>query len=119
MTTAAVSSSKISGGAFLIEEFLPGEVFTAEDLSDEHLAIAHTVDEFWENDVEPHLEAIRQQKPGIALNVLRKSADLGLTAVAIPERFGGMEMDLASVMIVGEHLGRDASYGPGTRRTPA
>ena len=111
MTTAAATSSKISGGAFLIEEFLPAEIFTAEDLSDEHLAIAHTVDEFWENDVEPHLEAIRQQKPGIALSVLRKSADLGLTAVAIPERFGGMEMDLASVMIVGEHLGRDASYG--------
>ena len=111
MTTAAVTSSKVNGGAFLIEEFSPDEVFTAEDLSEEHLAIAHTVDEFWANDVEPNLDAIRQQKPGIALNVLRKSADLGLTAVAIPERFGGMEMDLASVMIVGEHLGRDASYG--------
>ncbi len=111
MTTSAAVSPKISGGAFLIEEFSPDEVFTAEDLSEEHLAIARTVDEFWANDVEPHLEAIRQQKPGIALNVLRKSADLGLTAVAIPERFGGMEMDLASVMIVGEHLGRDASYG--------
>src|SRR6202162_2246018 len=111
MTTAAAASPKISGGAFLIEEFSPGEVFTAEDLSQEHLAIARTVDEFWANDVEPHLEAIRQQKPGIALNVLRKSAGLGLTAVAIPERFGGMEMDLATVMIVGEHLGRDASYG--------
>src|SRR6202158_785849 len=111
MTTAAAVSPKTSGGAFLIEEFSPDEVFTAEDLSEEHLAIARTVDEFWANDVEPHLDAIRQQKPGIALNVLRKSADLGLTAVAIPERFGGMEMDLASVMIVGEHLGRDGSYG--------
>jgi len=111
MTTAAASSPKINGGAFLIEEFSPDEVFTAEDLSEEHLAIAHTVDDFWANDVEPHLDAIRQQKPGVALSVLRKSAELGLTAVAIPEKFGGMEMDLASVMIVGEHLGRDASYG--------
>jgi alkylation response protein AidB-like acyl-CoA dehydrogenase len=111
MTTAAATSPKINGGAFLIEEFSPEEVFTAEDLSEEHLAIAHTVDEFWANDVEPHLDAIRRQEPGVALGVLRKSADLGLTAVAIPERFGGMEMDLASVMIVGEHLGRDASYG--------
>jgi acyl-CoA dehydrogenase-like protein len=82
MTTSAAVSPKISGGAFLIEEFSPDEVFTVEDLSEEHLAIARTVDEFWANDVEPHLEAIRQQKPGIALNVLRKSADLGLTAVA-------------------------------------
>jgi alkylation response protein AidB-like acyl-CoA dehydrogenase len=111
MTTTATTSPKLGGGAFLIEELSPDEVFTAEDLSDEHLAIARTVDEFWANDVEPYLEAIRQQKSGIALNVLRKSADLGLTAVAIPEKFGGMGMDLASVMIVGEHLGRDASYG--------
>jgi alkylation response protein AidB-like acyl-CoA dehydrogenase len=111
MTTAATTFPKISGGAFLIENVSPDEIFTAEDLSDEHFAIARTVDEFWANDVEPHLEAIRQQTPGIALNVLRKSADLGLTAVAIPEKFGGMEMDLASVMIVGEHLGRDGSYG--------
>src|ERR1700757_29760 len=111
MTTTAAVSPKISGGAFLIEECSPDEVFTAEDLSEEHLSIARTVDEFWANDVEPHLEAIRQQAPGIALSVLRKSADLGLTAVAIPEKFGGMEMDLASVMIVGEHLGQDASYG--------
>src|ERR1700731_1317197 len=111
MTTAAASSPKTNGGAFLIEEFSPDEVFTAEDLSEEHLAIARTVDDFWANDVEPHLDAIRQQKPGVALSVLRKSAELGLTAVAIPEKFGGMEMDLASVMIVGEHLGRDASYG--------
>jgi alkylation response protein AidB-like acyl-CoA dehydrogenase len=111
MTTTAVSSPKVSGGAFLIEEFSPDEIFTAEDLGEEHLAIAHTVDEFWANDVAPNLDAIRQHKPGIALQVLRKSAGLGLTAVAIAERFGGMEMDLASVMIVGEHLGRDASYG--------
>jgi len=111
MTTSATTSPKLNGGAFLLEDVSPNEIFTAEDLSDEHLAIARTVDEFWANDVEPHLEAIRQQAPGIALSVLRKSADLGLTAVAIPEKFGGMEMDLASVMIVGEHLGQDASYG--------
>src|SRR6201998_154535 len=110
MTTAAVSP-KTSGGAFLIEEFAPDEVFTAEDLSEEHFAIARTVDEFWTNDVEPHLEAIRQQKPGVALNVLRKSAELGLTAIAIPERFDGMAMDLPSVMIAGEHMAKDTSYG--------
>src|SRR6202007_2735343 len=111
MTTSATTSPKLNGGAFLLEDVSPNDIFTAEDLSDEHLAIARTVDEFWANDVEPHLEAIRQQTPGIALGVLRKSAELVLTAVAIPEKFGGMEMDLASVMIVGEHLGQDASYG--------
>jgi alkylation response protein AidB-like acyl-CoA dehydrogenase len=111
MTTAATTPLQIKGGAFLIEDREPNEVFTAEDLNEEHLAIARTVDQFWANDVEPNLEAIRQQKPGVALSVLRKAAELGLAAIPIPERFGGMEMDLPSVMIVGEHLARDASYG--------
>ena len=111
MTIAAATPLQVKGGAFLIEERSPNEIFTAEDLNEEHLAIARTVDEFWTNDVEPHLEAIRQQKPGVAITVLRKAAELGLAAIPIPEKFGGMEMDLPSVMIAGEHLARDASYG--------
>ena len=110
MTTATATPLQIKGGAFLIEDRSPHEIFTAEDLTEEHLAIGRTVDDFWANDVEPHLEAIRQQKPGVALGVLRKSAELGLAAIPIPERFGGMEMDLPSVMIAGEHLAKDTSY---------
>jgi alkylation response protein AidB-like acyl-CoA dehydrogenase len=111
MTTAAATPLQVKGGAFLIEDRSPNEIFTAEDLNEEHLAIAGTVDQFWTNEVEPHLEAIRQQTPGVALSVLRKAAELGLAAIPIPEKFGGMEMDLPSVMIAGEHLARDASYG--------
>ena len=111
MTTAVATPLQVKGGAFLIEDRSPNEIFTAEDLDEEHLAIARTVDQFWTNDVEPHLEAIRQQTPGVALSVLRKAAELGLAAIPIPEKFGGMEMDLPSVMIAGEHLARDASYG--------
>src|SRR3984957_11851664 len=111
MTTAAATPLQVKGGAFLIEDRSPNEIFTAEDLNEEHLAIARTVDQFWTNDVEPRLEAIRQQTPGVALSVLRKAAELGLAAIPIPEKFGGMEMDLPSVMIAGEHLARDASYG--------
>jgi alkylation response protein AidB-like acyl-CoA dehydrogenase len=111
MTTAAATPTQVKGGAFLIEDRSPNEIFTAEDLNEEHLAIARTVDQFWTNEVEPHLDAIRRQTPGVALSVLRKAAELGLAAIPIPEKFGGMEMDLPSVMIAGEHLARDASYG--------
>src|SRR5208282_2903570 len=110
MTIPAAVSSFPKGGAFLVEDVLPEEIFTVEDLSDEHLAVGRTVDEFWKQEVEPNLDAIRRQEPGVALSVLRKMADLGLTAIVIPERFGGMEMDLPSVMAVGERLGRDGSF---------
>ena len=46
----------------------------------------------------------------MAVAVLRKAAELGLTAIAIPEEFGGMEMDLVSTMVVAEQLARDGSY---------
>jgi len=111
MESATVTPLRIQGGAFLLEDRAPEDIFTFEDLSDEHLAIARTVDQFWANEVEPNLEAIRQQKPGVALSILRKSAELGLVAIAIPEEFGGMEMDLSSVMIASEHLAKDPSYG--------
>ncbi|MGB8064526.1 MAG: acyl-CoA dehydrogenase family protein [Candidatus Sulfotelmatobacter sp.] len=111
MTTVAASPLQARGGAFLVEDRRPDEIFTAEDLTEEHLAIARTVDQFWANEVEPNLEAIRKYEPAVALRVLRKSAELGLTAIPIPERFGGMEMDLASVMIASEHLAKDVSYG--------
>jgi alkylation response protein AidB-like acyl-CoA dehydrogenase len=111
MTTATFPSTKVLGGGFLVQDASPTDVFTPEELSEEHLAIAHTVDEFWANEVEPHLDAIRAQSPGVALGIVRKAAELGLTAIPIPEEYGGMAMDLPSVMIVGEHMARDSSFG--------
>ena len=108
-TTTSVRAFK-KGAGFLLEEILPQEIFTRERLSEEHIAIERTVEEFWANEVEPNLPAIRQKKPGVALEVLRKSAKLGLLGISVPEKFGGMEMDLPSVMVVAEVMGRDASY---------
>jgi alkylation response protein AidB-like acyl-CoA dehydrogenase len=112
MTTLTDTARKTTKGtAFLIEDSTPQDIFTPEDLSDEHLAVGRMVDEFWANEVEPNLPAIREKKTGLALSVLRKSVDLGLTAMTIPEAYGGMAMDLPSLMVTSERLGRDGSYG--------
>jgi alkylation response protein AidB-like acyl-CoA dehydrogenase len=102
--------ASIKGGSFLIEERTPAEVFTPDDLSEEHRAIARTADEFWAKDVEPNLEAIQQHERGVAERVLRKSAELGLLSITVPEEYGGMELDLASALVVAEHVARDGSY---------
>jgi alkylation response protein AidB-like acyl-CoA dehydrogenase len=106
-----VSRKFTKGTAFLLEETAPEDTFTPEDLSQEHLAVGRMVDDFWANEVEPNLPAIREKKPGVALAVLRKSAELGLTGLAIPEEYGGMAMNLVMLMVVAEHMGRDGSYG--------
>jgi alkylation response protein AidB-like acyl-CoA dehydrogenase len=110
MATTTEAVRKVTGGSFLLQEIGPERIFTYEDLSDVHLDIGRTVDAFWASEVDPNLEGIRHHEPGLALKVLRKAAELGLTSLSIPERFGGMEMDLTSAMVVAEHLGKDGSY---------
>src|SRR5262249_19552192 len=110
MPTTTISDAVRRGAGFLLEDITPEEIFTREDLSDEHRAVGQMVEEFWVNEVEPKLPAIREKKSGVALEVLRKSARLGLLGISVPEKFGGMEMDLPSVMVVAEVMGRDASY---------
>jgi alkylation response protein AidB-like acyl-CoA dehydrogenase len=110
MATATSSLPITSGGAFLIEDRAPTEIFTAEDLSEEHLAIARTVDEFWSKEVEPHIEAIQHHEPGVAREIVRKAAALGLTSIVTPEKFGGMELDFTAMMVAAEHFAGDASW---------
>lgn len=85
-------------------------IFTPELFTEEHKAIARTTEDFWRREVAPNLEAIQNQEPGVAVRVLRKSAELGLTAVLVPEKYGGMEMDLVAAMIVAEGVAGDGSY---------
>src|SRR5580658_8581224 len=110
MATTTVAIPKTKGGAFLIERSAPEEIFTPEDFTDEHRAIAKTTDEFWQKEVVPHIDAIRHQDHALCAKILKKSGELGLTAVVLPEKFGGMEMDMTSMMVVAEGLAREGSY---------
>jgi alkylation response protein AidB-like acyl-CoA dehydrogenase len=96
------------GGSFLLNP--PPDIFTPEDFTAEHRAIAKATEDFWTREVEPNLEAIQHQDFDILKRTLRKAADLGLVGVLLPERYGGMELDLVSSMIVAEGIGRDGSY---------
>ena len=110
MASSTISPTKHKGGSFLIEPTLPSEVFTPEDFTDEHRAIARTTEEFWTKEIAPNVEAIQHQEPGVAVKVLRKAGEIGLTSVHLPEKYGGMEMDLTSAMLVGEGVSKDGSY---------
>src|SRR5258708_39965408 len=97
MATLTDIPRKTKGAAFLIEESASQDVFTAEDLNEEHLAIRHMVEDFWANEVEPNLPAIREKQPGLAMAVLRKAAGLGLTATTLPEEDGGKGPELPTL----------------------
>ena len=96
------------GGSFLIED--GATLFTPEDFTEEHRAIARTANDFWKREVEPALPEIQKGNHDTAVCILRKAAELGLTSITTPERYGGMELDLTSAMVVAESVGRDGSY---------
>ena len=99
-----------TGGSFLIEDQRACEVFTPEDLSEEHHAIARAAREFFDKEVAPNVEAIVHGDRDLAVALLRKAASLGFEGILTPERYGGMELDLASSMVVAEELARDGSF---------
>jgi butyryl-CoA dehydrogenase len=110
MASSTLSPTKHQGGSFLLAASTPEEIFSPEDFTEEHRAIARTTEEFWNKEVAPNVDGIQHQEPGLAISILRKSGQLGLTGVILPEKFGGMEMDLTSAMIVAEGVSKDGSY---------
>ena len=101
----------ITGGSFLIEDQAPNTVFTPEDLTEEHHAIARTAREFFDKEVAPHVEEMQHGNFDVAVDLLRKAAALGLESILTPEKYGGMEMDLTADMVVAEQFARDGSFG--------
>jgi alkylation response protein AidB-like acyl-CoA dehydrogenase len=108
---ATAVTTQTGGGSFLIEDQSPQAVFTPEDLTEEHHAIARTAREFFDREVRPYAEKMQQGDFDVAVSILRKAAALGLESVLTPERYGGMEMDLTSVMVVAEQFAGDGSFG--------
>ena len=98
------------GGSFLIESRTPAEVFTHEDLNEEQKQIAATAARFGREGIEPFIEAIEEKQPGAMIGVLRKAADLGFTAVDIPEEYGGMNLDAVSSILITDHISVLASF---------
>ena len=99
----------VRGGAWLIEEATE-PVFTPERLSDEHKLIRQTADEFIASEVLPALERLEQKDWALARALVRRAGDLGLLGTDAPESFGGVELDKISSIVVGEAVGRAASF---------
>lgn len=110
MSSTVEMKQVVKGGSFILEDHLPEEVFTPEDLTDEHRMIRQTAREFMEKEVLPRDEEIEAKDLTLTVELLRKAAELGLLSVDIPEKYGGMGLDKVSSLIVSEETARQASF---------
>ena len=109
---AAVIEQKeiFKGGSFLIEERTPNEIFTPEDFNEEHRMIADTTRQFVDAEVVPRIDELEKKDWKLSRDLIKQAADLGLIGASIPEEYGGLGLDQTSGALIGENIGRSASF---------
>jgi alkylation response protein AidB-like acyl-CoA dehydrogenase len=110
MTAPIATTNRIPGGSFLIDDANPGDCFFPEDFTDEQKQIAETTANFAINEIMPVSDQIEAKDFSVTRRLIKEAADLGLTAVDIPEEYGGLEMDKATSAIVAENISKQASF---------
>ncbi len=105
MSTTAIRR----GGGWLIDD-AAGAVLTPETLTEEHRLIGRTADEFVAAEVMPALERLEQKDWALARTLVQRAGELGLLGTDVPEEYGGVGLDKVSSIIVGESVGRSASF---------
>ncbi len=100
----------VKGGAFLLSQLGPDDVYTPEDLDDMHLMIKKTCDDFGLNKIFPQTDEIEAKNKEVILGLIREAADLGLASVDIPEEYGGDAADKITGALVTEALTYSASF---------
>jgi alkylation response protein AidB-like acyl-CoA dehydrogenase len=109
-TVAGAGVVAAAGGSFLIESRTPDEIFTPEDLNEEQRQIAATAERFAREEILPRVAAIEAKEPDAMPAVLRKAAELGFTALDIPEEYGGLGMDKVSSTLITDYVSVLASF---------
>jgi len=110
MSAVAEQKKLIKGGAFLIEERSPDDIFTPEDFTEEHRMIADTTRQFIDNEVVPRIDELEKHDWKLSRQLVSEAAELGLIGANIPEEYGGLGLDQTSGALIGENIGRSASF---------
>jgi len=106
---STVEERTLKGGSWLLEEST--EAFTPEQLTEEHRLIGQTAEEFVTSEVYPVLERLEQKEWTLAKALVKRCGELGLLATDVAEEYGGVALDKVSSVVVGEAIGKSASFG--------
>jgi butyryl-CoA dehydrogenase len=109
-TASPISTKRIAGGSFLLEERDLNDVFTPEDFTEEHKQIAATTEEFANNEIVPVADRLEAKEFSLTRALLKKASELGITSVDVPEAYGGMEMDKVSSAIIADRIAKYGSF---------
>ena len=100
----------LKSGEFLVCETHSNTVFIPEEFNEEQKMIAQTCNDFLEAEVYPNIEEIEKGERTLLKSILKKSGELGLMGIAIPEELGGFGQSFVTQMLVAEITGAGYSF---------
>ncbi len=110
MEDTIAKTTVLKGGAFLIHDSKPEDIFIPEELSEEQLMVKQMTVDFIKNEIDPVRARIEKLEPGLAPGLLKKMGDLGLLGAHMPAQYGGTEMDTNTNSVISEVLGPSGSF---------
>ena len=114
-TAAPTATSTLRGGEWLLQPSTGDSIFTPEKRTDEHRLIGRTAQEFVQNEILPVLDKLEAKDWDLARRLVKRSGDLGLLGVDVPEAYGGVGLDKVASLVVSEKMASSASFGIKTR----
>lgn len=105
METVATKKNALKGGEFVIKESSWEDVYIPEQITEEQLMVRNTAKDFLKNEVDPNLDKLDAQEPGLLVKKIDVGGELGLLGLAIPEQYGGSGLDFTSCAYVSEVMG--------------
>jgi len=100
----------LKSGEFLVSEIEPKDVFIPEEFNEEQKMIAKTCRDFLETEVLPNMEAVEKSDRELMKRILKKSGELGLMGISVPEEYGGFGQSFVTQMLVAERTGAGCSF---------
>ena len=100
----------LKSGEFLVREICPDNVFIPEEYDEEQKMIAQTCKDFLEAEVYPTVEQVEKSDRELMKSTLKKSGELGLMGISIPEELGGFGQSFVTQMLVAEIMGGGYSF---------
>ncbi|MBM7713958.1 acyl-CoA dehydrogenase family protein [Siminovitchia sp. FSL H7-0308] len=100
----------VKGGAFLIEDISPDQVFTPEEYTEEQKMIAKTTDDYVTNEVMPNMEHLENHEFDRSVKLLKQAGDLGLLGADVPEEYGGLALDKISSALIAEKMSKAGGF---------
>jgi alkylation response protein AidB-like acyl-CoA dehydrogenase len=100
----------LKSGEFLVSEVESKDVFIPEEFNEEQSMIAQTCRDFLEAEVYPNLEKVEKSDRELMKSILKKSGELGLMGISIPEEYMGFGQSFVTQMLVAETTGAGYSF---------